>query len=210
MPHEDYIANKPESFKLLTQEQFQTAKDHSTILEALNEKPMTVKEIHNLYRKDNKHTKTLKTIYRYMETLEQNNLVQIAGYRKPENSRTTEKIYQRTARVFFNKEQEHHKEWINTPTGQEYIKATTHLLWALNHPNTPPPPELETLIQKHTQQTEEQLNTIIQRLTTEPELTTILDQYNLKQIKQTLETVPILQTIIQTDTLEQIKKTLKK
>ena len=121
LDYEEYIAYKPQTFKLLNNDQFELAKEHARILQALGEKgDMSVKEIHDLYTTTKgKHTKTLKTIYRYMEILEEADIVQVAGYRKYANRRTTEKLYTRTAKIFFNKSNENKKEWLNTVEGNK-------------------------------------------------------------------------------------------
>jgi len=66
---------------------------------------MTAKEIHYLYYDDKgkKHSKTIKTIYRYLEKLEDAELVTIAGHRITKGSRVAEKLYSRTARIFILK-----------------------------------------------------------------------------------------------------------
>ncbi|MCK5670840.1 hypothetical protein KAI10_05620, partial [Candidatus Bathyarchaeota archaeon] len=68
--YEDYIIDKPERFKLMPESVFSLAKEHGAIMDALARANLTVKEIHDLYSlPDGKYSKTLKTIYRYMDTL---------------------------------------------------------------------------------------------------------------------------------------------
>ena len=64
---------------------------------------MTTKEIHDLYIDDEtkNHTYTIKTIYRYLEILEEIDLVKIGGHRITEGMRLAEKLYTRTANIFF-------------------------------------------------------------------------------------------------------------
>lgn len=208
--YEDYIAYTPQRFMLTDAQQFEIAKDHSTIITALSEGNMSVKEIHDLYTipGSNKHTKTLKTIYRYMETLEEAGLVKVAGYRKYTKKRATEKLYCRTARVFFNRDAELKEQWLKTPEGQEYIEALAEILWSINDQTAEPPPKLKTLLAKHIQETQTQVNRIIDKITSDEKAARLLDTYRLNHIQNALSFVSQLQATLTLDTREQLLKTL--
>jgi len=107
--HKDFIEFEPEMVKFLNAEQTKVAAKFGPIIAALREnKYMTTKEIHDLYidEETNKHTYTIKTIYRYLELLEEINLVKIGGHRITEGMRLTEKLYTRTANIFFKAKKE--------------------------------------------------------------------------------------------------------
>lgn len=107
--HKDFIEFEPEMVKFLNAEQTKVATKFGPIIAALREnKYMTTKEIHDLYidEETKKHTYTIKTIYRYLEILEEKNLVKIGGHRITEGMRLTEKLYTRTANIFFKARKE--------------------------------------------------------------------------------------------------------
>ena len=107
--HKDFIEFEPEMVRFLDAEQTKVAAKYNPIIAALREnKFMTAKEIHDLYIDEdtNKHTYTIKTIYRYLEKLEELDLVKIGGHRITEGMRLTEKLYTRTANIFFKAKKE--------------------------------------------------------------------------------------------------------
>jgi len=128
--YQDFVTVTPELVKLLTQEQMDLAMEHMVILKALTKGNMTVKEIHALFidSTNQSHTKTIKTIYRYMDTLEKAGLVIIAGHRKPIDSRMTEKLYCRSAVVFTLEEQDRGPKWYETPEGREDVQNTSQFV----------------------------------------------------------------------------------
>lgn len=103
--YQDFKTYTPQTLKYLTKEQKELVETHLLIVSNLRKQEMTAKEIHNLYYDDKgkKHSKTIKTIYRYLEKLEDAELVIIAGHRITKGSRVAEKLYSRTARVFILK-----------------------------------------------------------------------------------------------------------
>lgn len=112
--HKDFIEFESEMVRFLNAEQTKIAAKFGPIIAALREnKYLTVKEIHDLYIDEdtNKHTYTIKTIYRYLEKLEETDLVKIGGHRITEGLSLTEKLYTRTANIFFKaKKEEIHPE----------------------------------------------------------------------------------------------------
>ncbi len=106
--YKDFIDYTPELIKYIDHEENKIAHKYSIILKALHKKSMTAKEIHELYfdTETEKHTCTLKTIYRYLERLDEANFVTIAGHRMTEGSRQTEKLYSRTAKILLAKKDE--------------------------------------------------------------------------------------------------------
>ncbi|NHJ87536.1 MAG: hypothetical protein FK734_18895, partial [Asgard group archaeon] len=77
----DFIEKESEIIVNITPEQMKIANKYGIITSALREKPMTVKEIRDLYydEENKKHQYSLKTIYRYIEKLEEASLVIVAG-----------------------------------------------------------------------------------------------------------------------------------
>jgi DNA-binding PadR family transcriptional regulator len=102
--YQDYITFKPQALIFLSDKATDLVHEHSLIISGLRKRSMTVKEIHNLYYdiNNNKHTKAIKTIYRYLEKLEEEGLVTVAGHRITEGVRVVEKLYSRTAKIFLS------------------------------------------------------------------------------------------------------------
>jgi hypothetical protein len=101
----DFVDYQPEAIKLLSQEEFEVATKFHTILSALRDKILTVKEIHDLYLvesdDDSKlHSVTQQSVYRYLEELEKSGLIMVVGYRKTEGVKSSERIYGRSAKIF--------------------------------------------------------------------------------------------------------------
>ncbi|NPE09875.1 MAG: helix-turn-helix transcriptional regulator [Asgard group archaeon] len=103
--HKDFIDFEPEIIKFLTDEQHFTTLKYQPIIAALRNKPMTPKEIHELYyNEDSKaYTCSIKSIYRYLEKLEDADLIRVAGYRITEGKRVSENLFLRTAQIFSKK-----------------------------------------------------------------------------------------------------------
>lgn len=95
--------------KFLNGEQTKLAEEHVQIIKALRiNKHMTAKEIHDLYidEETGKHQYTIKTMYRYLEKLEEADLVKISGHRITVGKRLTEQLYTRTGNIFFKAKKE--------------------------------------------------------------------------------------------------------
>ncbi|MCE7744790.1 MAG: helix-turn-helix transcriptional regulator [Candidatus Heimdallarchaeota archaeon] len=105
----DYLDYEPSIIKFLDGEQTKLAEKHIIIIKALRiNKNMTAKEIHDLYidEETKKHRYTIKTIYRYLEKLEEADLVKISGHRIIEGKRLSEQLYTRTGNIFFKAKKE--------------------------------------------------------------------------------------------------------
>ncbi|MFX0092418.1 MAG: hypothetical protein ACFFBD_11695 [Candidatus Hodarchaeota archaeon] len=118
--YQDFITFEPEPFKFVSKKERELVERHSKIIQALRQKKnMTVKEIHGLYYDTDtkKHTYTIKTIYKHLENLENENLVKISGHRMTQGSRQTEKLYARIAHIFYpdpSEWSESKREYIDT------------------------------------------------------------------------------------------------
>lgn len=120
----DFITFKPETVIFLNKRQLDVSMSHHSILKALRNKYMTAKEIHDLYKdsETEKYSCTLKTVYRYLEKLEKEGLIAVAGHRIMEGSQIAGKIYSRTANLFFPKQDDDHSKWWETERGQEFAQ----------------------------------------------------------------------------------------
>ncbi|HUU78014.1 MAG TPA: hypothetical protein VMX55_06675 [candidate division Zixibacteria bacterium] len=129
----DYSTVKPEPIKFLTEDQTAIVGDYIIIINALREKNMTAKDIHNLYYDEDKkdHTYTIKTIYRYIEKLENAGLIKESGYRITKGTRLCEKMYSRTAKIFYGKFVESNEDWWDTEEGKNWCKDISTVLGEL-------------------------------------------------------------------------------
>lgn len=128
--YKDFITARPEPIIFLSEEQAAVIKEHGDIIRAMVGKNLTAKEVHALYwnPEKEKYDKTIKTVYRYLEALEQVGLVQECGHRKPKDSRLTEKLFCRTANVFLHEEKEDQPKWWTGKKGKTIIKKLTILV----------------------------------------------------------------------------------
>ena len=103
---EDFITDTPDFVRTFDSSTMELIDEHISIIRALMEKPMSVKDIHELYWDGGKKkfSKTIKTVYRHMASLENAGVVKIAGHRKVKNIRIVEKLYCRTANIFHEKD----------------------------------------------------------------------------------------------------------
>ncbi|MHA2272603.1 MAG: hypothetical protein ACXACI_12125 [Candidatus Hodarchaeales archaeon] len=126
----DFITFKPETVKFLNKRQLEVSMSHIPLLKALRNKYMTAKEIHNLYKdpETGKHSCTLKTVYRYLEKLEKEGLITVAGHRIMEGSQIAGKIYSRTANLFFPQQDDEHSKWWETERGQEFAQKMNTIM----------------------------------------------------------------------------------
>ena len=208
---QEYIAYTPKRFQMLDGNIYQIAKEYGTIISALNEGNKSVKEIHDLYKVPGtkKHTKTLKTIYRYMDTLEKAGLVKVAGYRKYTKKRATEKLYCRTARVFFNRDNQQKEYWYSSEEGQEFVESITQVIWSINNKPDDPPQELNTLITEYMMEGQKQANMIIEKITSDEKLASILDKHKLSRIQNLLDVTSQIQAILEQDTRDKLEKIIE-
>jgi hypothetical protein len=208
--YEDYIIDKPERFKLMNESVFEKAKEQQIILKALGEGLMTVKEIHNLYAlPDGKYTKTLKTIYRYMDALEQLGLVKLAGHRKHKGKRSLEKLYCRTAKVFFNDDASYKEKWLKTDQGQRYMDMYTEIILQLNGKQEVDSEALKEAVTTYYKLRQIQINNIINKTMTDDDFADIMDKYTLSEIKSALTTVSQIQAMLDSqETINEMKKIL--
>ena len=128
--YKDFIEKESELVMKVNPKQSKLLSEYVLITKNLGEKgKMTVKEIHELYwdEKKNKYDKTLKTIYRYMDLLEENNIVQVSGHRKPKGSHLTEKLYCRTSMIYFEEEPERTQWWI-----EKEVMKQCELIWEVS------------------------------------------------------------------------------
>jgi Fe2+ or Zn2+ uptake regulation protein len=108
--YKDYIDDiEIPVIKFLNAEQTKLSEEYLPIIKALRiNKHMTAKEMHDLYidEETESHKYTIKTIYRYLEKLEEAGIVIKSGHRITVGKRLTEQLYTRTGNIFFKAKKE--------------------------------------------------------------------------------------------------------
>ncbi len=205
--YEDYIIAKPEGFRLVDPEIFLKAKEHKDLLYELSKGNMTVKEIHETYKlPDGKHTKTLKTVYRHLDALEQFDLIMVAGHRKYKGARSLEKLYCRTAKVFTD-DSSKKKEWMETEEGKKFLDALTEILF-LSRNSKGDKSELRELVDDFFLKQQEYTTKLIQNMSTD-KYSDIVDTISFDHIKALLEVVPPVQAMLEDiELVEKMRKAL--
>jgi hypothetical protein len=129
--HQDFITTEPEPILFIGRAQVKLFEKHGLILKALIARPLTVKEIHAIFKDPDtqRHTKTIKTIYRHLDQLEAAGLVKVAGHRKPKDSRLVEKLYCRAARIYVTEEEAEGTKWWRTKQGKALLRNLTTVCW---------------------------------------------------------------------------------
>jgi len=205
----DYITEKQGRFRLIEESVFLLAKEHQNILNALAERNMTVKEIHELYLlPKGKHSKTLKTIYRYLDMLEQLDLIKVAGHRKYQGARSLEKLYCRTAKVFFNDDVSRKEKWLTSEEGIMFIDTLTEILW-MNHDRKGDKTQLRNLVVEYFRKQQTQSHNMIEKITNDDEYADTLDKLSFYYIKSIVDIMPQIQTMLDNkELIEKIRKAL--
>jgi predicted AlkP superfamily phosphohydrolase/phosphomutase len=182
---EDFVTVKPELVLILTKDQMDLAMEHIGILKELVTKNLTVKEIHSLYWDSSKkeYSKTIKTIYRYMDSLEEVGLVKVAGHRKPTDSRMTEKLYCRTAMVFTQKEEDRGPRWYETKKGKTDLRETSKLILRFFENPEEKVKDLENLLIRYYSTRDKTVGELLQKLATDETLAEMMVKIGMDEFK---------------------------
>lgn len=176
--YQDLITFKPHLIMDIDNEQRYLINQHYNIINGLRRKNLTVKELHGLYfvSDKSKHSKTLKTIYRYLDELEKNEIVSVAGQRMTVGSRITEKVYCLTAKYFHDAELG--LPWWQTEDAKDFTKTIGVILSeVLKNPKFKEENSIKTIHQ-------------LCKLSAE------LDYFNILEILENLRNKPDLEKIV--------------
>lgn len=144
------------------------APNYYLITKILRKGPMTVKELEKAYNKEaatseSYEPKSDKTIYRYLKTLGNADLVVPAGQRVVFGKTATETLFSRTARVFFIQEEEGPDWWISEK-GRRLAKRIATLLGQFYKNGEPSIDCLQKLIIHFEKSQESELNKILTKM----------------------------------------------
>lgn len=126
----DHLTFIPKPVKLLNKEQIKLLDEFYNIISALRGTNMTAKDILELFynKEKSEYKKDIRTIYRYIKTLEKAELIKESGYRKSEGTRLVEKLYSRTANIFYSEFEEGKDNWWDQKGGKDWsLKLSTIL-----------------------------------------------------------------------------------
>ncbi|MFW9990748.1 MAG: hypothetical protein ACFFD4_01690 [Candidatus Odinarchaeota archaeon] len=128
--YNDIVSFTPETVIFVSTQKMNLIKEHSEIIRALQNRVMTAKEIHHLYydRESEKHRYTIQTIYRYLEKLQKAGLVTIAGQRLVEGIPMTERLYSRTARIFYPERDESYDQLLESEDTRNFTEKMSILI----------------------------------------------------------------------------------
>ncbi len=132
--HQTFI---PKPVKLLTKDQIKILDEHYNIVSALRGTNMTAKDMLELFynKEKNEYEKDIRSIYRYIKILEKAELIKESGYRINEGTRLVEKLYSRTANIFYGAFEEGKDNWWDKETGKDWsLKLSTILGELFNNP----------------------------------------------------------------------------
>jgi len=196
--YEDFITVNPKPVQTITTEQYNEGMEYNRILSALSGKKMTVKEIHDIFldTKTKKHTKTLKTIYRHLESLEKMGLVTVAGHRKYAGKRTPEKLYCRIADIYLHQPVEDKEKWLKTPEGKMFIDKVADIMSALYGCDTTNNAGLRETLSKYYLDAYNYSIETNQRIVASPEIHKVLEGTKIETIRDILEYLKFLSVMV--------------
>ena len=118
--HQDVITYKPQILEIYSRDLIPVYKENHTIISGLKREKellyLTVKEIHEFYKdEEGEYSKSLKTVYRYLEKMKEVGYIVEGGRRVTENKRNTEFLYCLKAELIFFEDEPEDERWWNQP-----------------------------------------------------------------------------------------------
>jgi DNA-binding transcriptional ArsR family regulator len=210
--HEDFITTKPDVILRVDGKQSELLLEHSEILIALIGKYLTVKDIHRLFLTDPDgptYSKTLKTVYRHLDTLEEAGLVKVAGHRRHEGRGQPEKLYCRSALIYFMRDREDMKWW-ETSEGKKQLQTLADLIVTYFKVDSGKAKSIAKLLGKYYEAWNETLRDLLDETSRNEELAQIFSDVDLRDIKSMSGMVSILGVLMKNpEIFEQLKGQLK-
>ena len=178
-----FIEEKPDLIKNIEVEKKQLLRDHTKIFHGLTQNEnLSAKDIHELYwdPTEQKYTKSMKTVYRYLDLLEDAKLIKVSGHRKPVDSHMTEKLYCRTASLYYSKEP---VKWWELPEYKKLFEKRTEFYSKIKNLKDITKTELHELISSYTEARDKYINIQLKHLEKNPELVEVLSELSIMEIK---------------------------
>ena len=192
----DYITEKPDVVIEISPEKRSLLREHRKIMFALSEKKyLTVKEIHELFwmSEKKKYGKSMKTIYRYMDLLENADLVKVAGHRKQKNSRMTEKLYCRSALLYYDKETPSMEKWWKTPEYERIIQKSIDFFILYKNLPEGSNSKLKSLMESFIETRVGYINNQLKVIKSNPEFVKFFSDLSMMEMKNVITDVALFQ-----------------
>ncbi len=131
--YKDIITYKPQILAIYSRDLIPAFKEYHTIINGLKDGKdllyLTVKEIHEFYRDEEGRSKSLKTVYRYLEKLKEVGYIVEGGRRVTESKRNTEFLYCLKAELLFFEDEPEAERWWNKEDGlNNFLSKVTPLI----------------------------------------------------------------------------------
>ncbi|UCG03779.1 MAG: hypothetical protein JSW11_07290 [Candidatus Heimdallarchaeota archaeon] len=206
-----YLTYKPQNVKLVSKEELDLIKEHYLIISALRNTVMSVKDIHNLFQdqQTGDYTYTLKTIYRHLEKLETAGIVTAAGYREKRGTRSCEKVYCRTAKIFCPEIEEEDIEWWELENGEHYAQIFRVTLAELLQTSEPDKESFNKLFKELNLLQIRTRKELFEKARSNEELADSLGQLDINKLNSIVDLASILKVLIQDpDVLSEMRNLL--
>ncbi|MFX0123982.1 MAG: hypothetical protein ACFFAE_10110 [Candidatus Hodarchaeota archaeon] len=206
-----YITYKPQNVKFVSKEELDLIKENYLIISALRNTVMSVKDIHNLFQdhKTGKYTYTLKTIYRHLEKLEGAGIVTAAGYREKKGTRSCEKVYCRTAKIFYPEIEEEDLEWWELENGEQYAQIFRITLAELLQTPEPDKKSFNNVFKQLNMLQTKTKKELLNKARENTELANSLSQIDINKLNSIADLASILKVLLQDpDLLNELRNLL--
>ena len=206
-----YITYKPQNVKFVSKEELDIIKEHYPIISALRNTVMSVKDIHNLYQdqKTGDYSFTLKTIYRHLEKLESAGIVTAAGYREKKGTRSCEKVYCRTAKIFYPEIEEEDTKWWELENGEQYAQIFRMTLAELLQTSEPDKKRFNELFKKLNLLQTKTKKELLKKAENNVQLADSLSQIDIDRLNSIADLASVLKVLLQEpDLLNQLQNLL--
>lgn len=212
---QDFITSEPEPVIMTNEEQMKLINENIEIIGALGRKQfMTVKQIHHLFLEDPEgpvYSKGLKTIYRHLDILDKAGLVKIAGHRKYQGSRQTEKLYCRTGKVFFQEREVKGSKWWETEQGQQELAKLSDLALMFFEVSQERREDFKKHMSKYLESWSQVVRELFEKAIENEELATIFGDVDVFSIKDMARTIGMIGVLLEEpEIFKNLADTMKK
>ncbi len=199
MDYEDFVNKEPQLIKRISGNQIELFREHSIIMQALSKhRHMTAKEIHHLFYipQTQKHSKSLKTVYRHMKTLVDASLIQVSGHRKPHQGQMTEKLCCRAALVMLPEENSNEKKWWASESGMDFMEIVPIYLQKIFNLESSLIPEIKSLVETYLNKEDQNIQDQIDTIESDKNIADLLTPLSVGHLKGMLGITAILKMIV--------------
>jgi hypothetical protein len=178
-----FIEKNPKIIMNIPLEKRQLLRDYKIIFSGLvHKKYLSAKDIRELYWEpvEQKYAKSMKTVYRYIDLLQNEGLIMECGYRKPVDSHMTEKLYCKTALLHFTKEP---LKWWELSEYNPYFEHMTDFFQKSKKIDSLDRSEIRDMINAYTEARDKYISSQLALIEQNPELVEMLSELSVMDIK---------------------------